>query len=84
MQLLTNQDILAIAGGFKNYNVNMNTDVSLNMMPYIATQFESAKLGNQFTELVTTLTNAGFDVNQVRINIGISAYDYEANNYLLK
>jgi hypothetical protein len=84
MQLLNTQATLAIAGGVKNYNANLNTDVPLSMMPYIATQFESAKVGTQFSELVATLTNAGFDVNQVRINIGISAYEYDnTNTYLL-
>jgi|GEM_PF-3623837 len=72
MQLLNIQEIQAIAGGDMNYNLNLNTDVPLSMMPYIATQFEFAKVGNQFAELVTTLTNAGFDVNQVRINVGFS------------
>ncbi len=84
MQVLNHQAILAIAGGAKNYNVNLNTDVPLSMMPYIAGQFESTKVGTQFSELVTTLTDAGFDVNQVRINIGVSAYEYDnANSYLL-
>ena len=83
MQLLTIQEIQTIAGGDKNYNLNLNTDVPLSMMPYIATQFESAAVGNQFAELVTALTNAGFDVNQVRINVGFSTYEYSNNNYFL-
>lgn len=84
MQLLTIQEIQTIAGGDKNYNLNLNIDVPLSMMPYIATQFESTKAGNQFSDLVTALTNAGFDVNQVKVMVSYNSYEYSTtNNYLL-
>lgn len=84
MQLLNNKQIQIVSGGSKNYNVNANTEVPLSMMPYIATQFESPKVASQFSALVKDLTAAGFDVNQVRFNIGVSYYEYEnANPYLL-
>jgi len=83
MQLLNNEQIQSVSGGDKNYNGNLNTEVPLSMMPYIATQFESAKVGTQFSELVTSLTNAGFDVNQVKVGISMSFYEYQTNSYLL-